>query len=96
MDPASVLEQIELEVSKVKEEAFSRKEVLEKVEKWLSAREEEEWLEQYNQVMLIILKYVQVHSHASNKKIHCNDKSFCVFHFRMTTDTMPAEVLISP
>ncbi|XP_021746682.1 65-kDa microtubule-associated protein 3-like [Chenopodium quinoa] len=49
LDPASVLEQIESEVSKVKEEAYSRKEILEKVEKWLSAREEEEWLEQYNQ-----------------------------------------------
>ncbi|CAO2829432.1 unnamed protein product [Amaranthus hypochondriacus] len=49
LDPASVLEQIELEVSKVKEEAFSRKEILEKVEKWKSACQEEEWLEQYNQ-----------------------------------------------
>lgn len=48
LDPASVLEQIELEVSKVKEAAFSRKDILEKVEKWLSACEEEEWLEQYN------------------------------------------------
>ncbi|XP_021722763.1 65-kDa microtubule-associated protein 3-like [Chenopodium quinoa] len=48
LDPASVLEQMELEVSKVKEEAFSRKDILEKVEKWLSACEEEEWLEQYN------------------------------------------------
>ncbi|CAO2828941.1 unnamed protein product [Amaranthus hypochondriacus] len=46
---ASILEHIELEVSKVKEEAFSRKEILEKVEKWMSAREEEEWLEEYNQ-----------------------------------------------
>ncbi|KAL2903616.1 65-kDa microtubule-associated protein 3 [Bienertia sinuspersici] len=49
LDPSSVLEKIELEVSKVKEEAYSRKEILEKVEKWQSAREEEEWLEQYNQ-----------------------------------------------
>ncbi|KAK9672750.1 hypothetical protein RND81_12G121600 [Saponaria officinalis] len=48
LDPASVLEQIEHEIGKVKEEAFSRKEVLEKVEKWLSAREEEEWLDEYN------------------------------------------------
>ncbi|KAL9225242.1 hypothetical protein vseg_001191 [Gypsophila vaccaria] len=48
LDPASVLEQIELEIGKVKEEAFSRKEILEKVEKWLSAREEEEWLDEYN------------------------------------------------
>ncbi|XP_074319605.1 65-kDa microtubule-associated protein 3-like [Silene latifolia] len=48
VDPASVLEQIESDIGKVKEEAFSRKEILEKVEKWLSAREEEEWLEEYN------------------------------------------------
>ncbi|PKI65777.1 hypothetical protein CRG98_013849 [Punica granatum] len=47
-DPACVLEQIELEIAKVKEEAFSRKELLEKVEKWLAACEEESWLEEYN------------------------------------------------
>lgn len=49
-DPACVLEQIELEISKIKEEAFSRKELLEKVEKWLAACEEESWLEEYNRV----------------------------------------------
>ncbi|XP_019453234.1 PREDICTED: 65-kDa microtubule-associated protein 3-like isoform X1 [Lupinus angustifolius] len=48
VDPASVLEQLELQVAQVKEEAFSRKEILEKVEKWLSACEEESWLEEYN------------------------------------------------
>ncbi|CAL5404904.1 unnamed protein product [Camellia sinensis] len=48
VDPASVLEQIELQIAKVKEEAFSRKEILEKVEKWLVACEEECWLEEYN------------------------------------------------
>ncbi|KAL0677780.1 hypothetical protein Bca4012_005761 [Brassica carinata] len=34
---------------KVKEEALSRKEILEKAEKWLNACEEENWLEEYNQ-----------------------------------------------
>ncbi|XP_052186489.1 65-kDa microtubule-associated protein 3-like [Diospyros lotus] len=48
VDPACVLEQIELEIANVKEEAFSRKEILEKVEKWLAACEEESWLEEYN------------------------------------------------
>ncbi|XP_028756450.1 65-kDa microtubule-associated protein 3 isoform X2 [Neltuma alba] len=48
VDPACVLEQIELQIAKVKEEAFSRKEILEKVEKWLAARDEETWLEEYN------------------------------------------------
>ncbi|MED6195456.1 hypothetical protein PIB30_037970 [Stylosanthes scabra] len=48
VDPAWVLEQLELHIGKVKEEAFSRKDILEKVEKWLSACEEESWLEEYN------------------------------------------------
>ncbi|KAK7391785.1 hypothetical protein VNO78_20206 [Psophocarpus tetragonolobus] len=48
VDPACVLEQIELQISQVKEEAFSRKEILEKVEKWLAACDEESWLEEYN------------------------------------------------
>ncbi|GAV89413.1 MAP65_ASE1 domain-containing protein [Cephalotus follicularis] len=47
-DPANVLEQIELQIANVKEEAFSRKELLEKVDKWLVACEEECWLEDYN------------------------------------------------
>ncbi|KAM7504663.1 hypothetical protein LguiB_003567 [Lonicera macranthoides] len=48
VDPACVLEQIELQIAQVKEEAFSRKEILEKVEKWMAACEEECWLEEYN------------------------------------------------
>ncbi|KAK2994287.1 hypothetical protein RJ640_024010 [Escallonia rubra] len=48
IDPSYLLEQIELQISKVKEEAFSRKDILEKVEKWLAACEEECWLEEYN------------------------------------------------
>ncbi|WCJ37642.1 65-kDa microtubule-associated protein 3 [Euphorbia peplus] len=48
VDPATILEQIELQIGNVKEEAFSRKEILEKVEKWLGACDEECWLEEYN------------------------------------------------
>ncbi|GJW63107.1 65-kDa microtubule-associated protein 3-like protein [Tanacetum coccineum] len=48
IDPASLLEQIELQVGKVKEEALARSEILEKVERWMAACEEECWLEEYN------------------------------------------------
>ncbi|KAE8679514.1 protein YLS7-like [Hibiscus syriacus] len=48
IDPLYLLENIDLQIAKVKEEAVSRKEILEKVEKWLAAREEESWLEEYN------------------------------------------------
>ncbi|CAA6656066.1 unnamed protein product [Spirodela intermedia] len=48
IDPCMVLEQIEIQISIAKEEAFSRKDILEKVEKWVTACEEECWLEEYN------------------------------------------------
>ncbi|KAJ8900376.1 hypothetical protein K2173_025016 [Erythroxylum novogranatense] len=48
LDPMLMLERIEFEIAEVKAEIFSRKEVLEKVEKWLAACEEERWLEEYN------------------------------------------------
>ncbi|KAK8599960.1 hypothetical protein V6N12_049826 [Hibiscus sabdariffa] len=48
VDAATILEQIELRIAKVKEESFSRKEILEKVDKWLAACEEECWLDEYN------------------------------------------------
>ncbi|KAF7113168.1 hypothetical protein RHSIM_RhsimUnG0154200 [Rhododendron simsii] len=51
LDPACVLEQIELQIGNAKEEAFSSKsriEIVDTVEKWLAACEEECWLEEYN------------------------------------------------
>ncbi|CAH9085387.1 unnamed protein product [Cuscuta europaea] len=48
VDAISVLEQIELQIAQAKEEAFNRKEILDKVEKWMTACEEECWLEEYN------------------------------------------------
>lgn len=48
MDPAYILEQIELQIGKVNEESLIRKEILEEVEKWIAACEEECWLEEYN------------------------------------------------
>ncbi|XP_059455931.1 65-kDa microtubule-associated protein 3-like [Corylus avellana] len=48
VDPMYLLEEIELQIANVKEEALCRKEILEKVEKWLAACQEESWLEEYN------------------------------------------------
>lgn len=50
MDFLDLLEQTDLQIAKAKEEASSRKEILEKVEKWFTACEEESWLEEYNRV----------------------------------------------
>ncbi|KAJ8754884.1 hypothetical protein K2173_015396 [Erythroxylum novogranatense] len=48
VEPAELLADMDGQISKAKEEAFSRKEILDKVEKWMSACEEESWLEDYN------------------------------------------------
>ncbi|RDX77449.1 65-kDa microtubule-associated protein 3, partial [Mucuna pruriens] len=40
--------QVEHLITKTKEETLSRKEILEKVEKWVAACQEESWLEEYN------------------------------------------------
>ncbi|BFG21761.1 hypothetical protein CerSpe_080350 [Prunus speciosa] len=48
VDPTCLLEQIELQITRAKEEALSRKEILEKFEKWLAACQDECWLEEYN------------------------------------------------
>ncbi|CAI9096887.1 OLC1v1033133C1 [Oldenlandia corymbosa var. corymbosa] len=48
LDPSELLANIETQISKAKEEAFSRKEIMDRIERWLSACEEENWLEDYN------------------------------------------------
>ncbi|XP_047328879.1 65-kDa microtubule-associated protein 3-like [Impatiens glandulifera] len=49
MDAGVVLEEIEREISNAKEEWLCRKEIVEKVDKWVLGCEEECWLEEYNQ-----------------------------------------------
>ncbi|XP_057497213.1 65-kDa microtubule-associated protein 8-like isoform X2 [Actinidia eriantha] len=48
IDHADLLMSMDDQILKAKEEAFSRKVIMEKVEKWISAREEERWLEEYS------------------------------------------------
>ncbi|KAK9077586.1 hypothetical protein SSX86_005923 [Deinandra increscens subsp. villosa] len=48
LEPAELLADMDAQVIKAKEEALSRKDILDKVEKWMSACEEESWLEDYN------------------------------------------------
>ncbi|KAH7298569.1 hypothetical protein KP509_25G049800 [Ceratopteris richardii] len=46
--PVELLENIEEQIMRVKEEAFSRKDIMDRIEKWQTACEEENWLEEYN------------------------------------------------
>eukprot|EP00268_Persea_americana_P020321 TRINITY_DN2051_c0_g1_i5.p1 TRINITY_DN2051_c0_g1~~TRINITY_DN2051_c0_g1_i5.p1 ORF type:complete len:598 (-),score=142.85 TRINITY_DN2051_c0_g1_i5:432-2225(-) len=49
VDPSELLGSIEAQIEKVKEESMSRKEIMDRIDKWLAACEEESWLEEYNQ-----------------------------------------------
>ncbi|KAL8519740.1 hypothetical protein ACS0TY_010613 [Phlomoides rotata] len=49
VDPCELLANIEAEICKAKDEALSRREIMEKIDRWLSACDEEKWLEDYNQ-----------------------------------------------
>ncbi|KAL8098679.1 hypothetical protein AgCh_031440 [Apium graveolens] len=48
VEPAELLDDMDNQIVRAKEEALSRKDILDKVEKWMSACEEESWLEDYN------------------------------------------------
>ncbi|KAH9561477.1 hypothetical protein CY35_05G023900 [Sphagnum magellanicum] len=48
VDPSDLLSNLEEQITQAKHEASKRKEILEKMEKWMSACEEEGWLEDYN------------------------------------------------
>ncbi|KAK4754512.1 hypothetical protein SAY87_002616 [Trapa incisa] len=49
VDPSELLANIEAQIVKVKDEALSRKDIMDRIDKWLAACEEENWLEEYNQ-----------------------------------------------
>ncbi|KAL3503556.1 hypothetical protein ACH5RR_038005 [Cinchona calisaya] len=48
VEPADLLADMDNQIAKAKEEAISRRDILDKVEKWMSACEEESWLDDYN------------------------------------------------
>ncbi|KAM0835896.1 hypothetical protein ACQ4PT_062665 [Festuca glaucescens] len=49
VDPCELLSSIEAQIAQANEESLTRKHIMERVEKWLSACDEETWLEEYNQ-----------------------------------------------
>ncbi|KAK6228562.1 hypothetical protein SCA6_000902, partial [Theobroma cacao] len=53
VDLSNLLSSMDDEITKAKQEALSRKDILDKVEKWKHASEEEKWLDDYEKVNLI-------------------------------------------
>ncbi|KAJ0987293.1 hypothetical protein J5N97_005649 [Dioscorea zingiberensis] len=49
VDSSELLANIETQILKAKEESVIRKDIMDRIDKWLAACEEESWLEEYNQ-----------------------------------------------
>ncbi|TVU09780.1 hypothetical protein EJB05_43275 [Eragrostis curvula] len=49
IDPSELLANIESQIVKAKEECLSRKDIMDRIDKWIAACDEEAWLEEYNQ-----------------------------------------------
>ena len=55
VDSSELVATIEAQILKAKEEVLSRKEVMDKLNKWMAACDEENWLDEYNQVDSIFI-----------------------------------------
>lgn len=53
IDHIELLNAMDEKIARAKEEAASRKVIIEKVDRWMLARDEERWLEEYDQVFAI-------------------------------------------
>lgn len=59
VDLSDLMDGMDGRIAKAREQATSRKDILEKVEKWKFAAEEESWLDEYERVHLFIsLKFL--------------------------------------
>ena len=56
IDLVHLLKSMDEQITKAEEEALSRKAIMERVEKWMLARDEERWLEEYNRVNIFIFQ----------------------------------------
>lgn len=50
---SDLLSSMDDQIAKAKEEALSRKDILDKVEKWKHGAEEEQWLDDYEKVNIV-------------------------------------------
>lgn len=54
IDHADLVMSMDQQISRAEDEACSRKTIMEKVEKWILARDEERWLEEYGRVSILL------------------------------------------
>jgi hypothetical protein len=68
VEPTELLTDMDNQIANAKEEALSRRDILDKVEKWMSACEEESWLDDYNRVCIVFLWICYGFDHCDEEK----------------------------
>ena len=58
VDPSELVANIEAQIVKAKEESMIRKDLMDRINKWQAACEEEIWLEEYNQVIFFLFSFL--------------------------------------
>jgi len=58
VDPSELVANIEAQIVKAKEESMIRKDIMDRINKWQVACEEEIWLEEYNQVIFFLFSFL--------------------------------------
>ncbi|GAA0143305.1 non-motor microtubule binding protein [Lithospermum erythrorhizon] len=81
VDPCELLENIEAQVNKAIDEALVRKEITDRIERWLSACDEENWLDDYN---------LDHNRYSAGKGVHINLKR--AERARITVNRIPVMV----
>ncbi|CAN6848295.1 unnamed protein product [Brassica oleracea] len=81
VDPSELLGNIETQINKIKGEVQSRKDIVDRLDRWLSACEEETWLEEYN---------MDVNRYSAGRGGHVNLKR--AERARVTINKIPAMV----
>ncbi|XP_062113226.1 65-kDa microtubule-associated protein 6 [Humulus lupulus] len=81
VDPSELLANIEAQIVKAKEEAISRKEIMDRIDRWLAACEEENWLEEYS---------LDHNRYSAGRGVHINLKR--AERARVTVTKIPAMV----
>jgi Ase1/PRC1/MAP65 family protein len=60
VDLSDLMVRMDGRIAKAREQAISRKDILEKVEKWKFAVEEESWLDEYERVYFLLYRQLSV------------------------------------
>ena len=83
-DHDNLLKTMDGYIYKTKEEATSRKEIMDKVDKWITSCDEERWLEEYSRVQCLPDDHSHIHGLTQVKEFHSTNY---ISLYRMKEDT---------